>query len=321
VGPALGGALVDGLGWRWVFLINVPLCALLVVAALLSIPRIEPDPGRGFDVLGAVITTLGVGSLAFALIESQSRGWGSALVLGAAALAGVTLVAFVLYELRREDPLVDVRLFRVPAFTAANVAGLVVFFAFIGAIVYFSAYFQDVQGRSATDAGLLVLPIGVALALAAPVSGRLTGRLGARTPMLVGPIVCGVAMLGLLRPTPDSGPADEWWDFALVGLGAGLALTPMTATAVGAVRPERAGMAPAVHNSMRQVGQVLGVAVLGALVYAGLGRSAPSGQRLDAASEGAYVDGLHHAMWVSGLALLAAAVLVAVLVPPQPREP
>jgi DHA2 family methylenomycin A resistance protein-like MFS transporter len=139
--------------------------------------------------------------------------------------------------------------------------------------------------------------------------------------MLVGLIVCGVAMLGLLRLTPDSGPADEWWDFALVGLGAGLALTPMTATAVGAVRPERAGMASAVHNSMRQVGQVLGVAVLGALVYAGLGRSAPSGQRLDAASEGAYVDGLHHAMWVSGLALLAAAVLVAVLVPPQPWEP
>jgi MFS transporter, DHA2 family, methylenomycin A resistance protein len=241
-------------------------------------------------------------------------------VLGAAALAVVTLVAFVLYELRREDPLVDVRLFRVPAFTAANVAGLVVFFAFIGAIVYFSAYFQDVQGRSATDVGLLVLPIGVALALTAPVSGRLTGRLGARTPMLVGLIVCGVAMLGLLRLTPDSGAADEWWDFALVGLGAGLALTPMTATAVGAVRPERAGMASAVHNSMRQVGQVLGVAVLGALVYAGLGRSAPSGQRLDAASEGAYVDGLHHAMWVSGLALLAAAVMVAVLVPPGSRN-
>jgi MFS transporter, DHA2 family, methylenomycin A resistance protein len=320
VGPALGGALVDGLGWRWVFLINVPLCALLVAAAIVSIPPIRPDPGRGFDVLGAALITLGVGSLAFALIESQSRGWGSALVLGAAVLAVVTLVGFVLYQLRREDPLVDVRLFRIPAFTAANVAGLVVFFAFIGAIVYFSAYFQDVQGRSAADAGLLVLPIGVALALTAPVSGRLTGRLGPRTPMLVGLIVCGAAMLGLVRLTPDSGLGDEWWDFALVGLGAGLALTPMTATAVGAVRPERAGMASAVHNSMRQIGQVLGVAVLGALVYAGLGGSVPAGRRLDAAGERAYVDGLHHAMLVSGLALLAAAALVAVLVPAQRGE-
>jgi MFS transporter, DHA2 family, methylenomycin A resistance protein len=320
VGPALGGALVDGLGWRWVFLINVPLCALLVAAAIVSIPPIRPDPGRGFDVLGAALITLGVGSLAFALIESQSRGWGSALVLGAAVLAVVTLVGFVLYQLRREDPLVDVRLFRIPAFTAANVTGLVVFFAFIGAIVYFSAYFQDVQGRSAADAGLLVLPIGVALALTAPVSGRLTGRLGPRTPMLVGLIVCGAAMLGLVGLTPDSGLGDEWWDFALVGLGAGLALTPMTATAVGAVRPERAGMASAVHNSMRQIGQVLGVAVLGALVYAGLGGSVPAGRRLDAAGERAYVDGLHHAMLVSGLALLAAAALVAVLVPAQRGE-
>ena len=315
VGPAFGGVLVDGLGWRWVFLVNVPLCALLIVAAVMSIPAIRPDPGRGFDFLGAVLTTLGVGSLAFALIESQTRGWGSPLVLGTAALAVVALTVFVLYELRREDPLVDVRLFRIPAFTAANVAGLVVFFSFIGAIVYFSAYFQEVQGRSATDAGLRVLPIGVALALTAPVSGRLTGRLGARTPMLVGLLICGGAVLGLLRLTPDSGLGAEWWDFALVGLGAGLALTPMTATAVGAVRPERAGMASAVHNSMRQIGQVLGVAVLGALVYAGLGGSVPAGRQLGPAAAGAYVDGLHHALWVSGLALLGAAALVAVLVP------
>jgi MFS transporter, DHA2 family, methylenomycin A resistance protein len=320
VGPALGGALVDGLGWRWVFLVNVPLGALLILAALLSIPPIRPDPGRGFDVLGAVLTTLGVGGLAFALIESQARGWGSGVVLGAAALAVLALAAFVVYQLRRDDPLVDVRLFRVPAFTAANVAGLVVFFAFIGAIVYFSAYFQDVQGRSATDAGLRVLPIGVALALTAPVSGRLTGRLGARVPMLAGLVICGAAMLGLLRLTPVSTLAAEWWDFALVGVGAGLALTPMTATAVGAVRHERAGMAAAVHNSMRQLGQVLGVAVLGALVYAGLGGSVQTGRRLDAAGERAYVDGLHHAVWVSGLALLAAAALVAVLVPAGRRS-
>ena len=135
--------------------------------------------------------------------------------------------------------------------------------------------------------------------------GVLSDRRGRKPMFLLGVVLFGLGSVGL----------------PLVGLGAGLALTPMTATAVGAVRPERAGMASAVHNSMRQIGQVLGVAVLGALVYAGLGRSAPSGQRLDAASEGAYDDGLHHAMWVSGLALLAAAVLVAVLVPPQPREP
>ena len=186
-------------------------------------PAIRPDPGRGFDVLGAVLTTLGVGSLAFALIEAQDRGWGSALVVGALVVAVVALAVFVLYELRRDDPLVDVRLFRIPAFTAANVAGLAVFFAFIGAIVYFSAYFQDVQGRSAVDAGLRVLPIGVALALTASVSGRLTGGIGARTPMLVGLLTCAAATLGLLRLQPDSGLGAEWWDFAArrPGRGAG----------------------------------------------------------------------------------------------------
>ncbi len=120
--------------------------------------------------------------------------------------------------------------------------------------------------------------------------------------MLVGLLICAAATLGLLRLQPDSGLGAEWWDFALVGLGAGLALTPMTATAVGTVRPERAGMASAVHNSMRQVGQVLGVAVLGALVYAGFGGSAPVG-RLGPAAARTYVDGLHDALWVSGLAL------------------
>jgi DHA2 family methylenomycin A resistance protein-like MFS transporter len=316
VGPAFGGALVDGPGWRWVFLINVPLCALLVAAALVVIPAIRPDPGRSFDLLGAVLTVLGVGGLAFALIEAQARGWGSPLVIVAAVIAVLALAGFVAWELYRVDPLVDVRLFRIPAFTAANVAGVVVFFAFIGAIVYFSAYFQDVQGRSAADAGLLVLPIGAALALTAPLSGRLTGRVGARLPMLTGLVICGGATLGLLRLGPHSGAAAEWWDFALIGLGAGLALTPMTATAVGAVRHERAGMASAVHNAMRQLGQVLGVAVLGALVYTGLGGESAGGRRLGPAAQQAYVDGLHHALWVAGLALLGAAALVALLVPP-----
>jgi DHA2 family methylenomycin A resistance protein-like MFS transporter len=312
-GPALGGALVDGLGWRWVFLINVPLCLILVAAALVVIPYIKPDPGRRFDVLGAVLTVVGVGGLAFAIIEAQTRGWGSPLIIAAAAVAVVAMVGFVLWELRVDDPLVDVRLFLLPAFTAANVAGLLVFFAFIGAIVYFAAYFQQVQGFSAAESGLLVFPMGIGVALTTPVAGRLAGRFGPRWPMIAGLVICGGAMLGLLRLGTASDGAAEWWDFALIGVGAGLALPPMTATVVAAVRPERAGMASAVHNAMRQLGQVLGVAVLGTLVFAGVGSEAGA-RRLDPAHAEAFVSGLHDAMWVSGLALLAAAALTAVLV-------
>ena len=313
-GPALGGALVDAFGWRWVFLVNVPLCVILVAAALVVIPYIKPDPGRRFDVLGAVLTVLGVGGLAFAIIEAQSQGWGSPPIITAAALAVLALVAFVVWELRVDDPLVDVRLFRLPAFTAANLAGLLVFFAFIGAIIYFSAYFQQVQGFSAAESGLLVFPMGIGVALTTPFAGRLVGRIGPRWPMIAGLALCAAAMLGLLRlGTAHTGSA-EWWDFALVGVGAGLALPPMTATAVAAVRPERAGMASAVHNAMRQLGQVLGVAVLGTLVFAGVGNQAGA-RHLDPAHAQGYVDGLHDALWVSALALLAGAVLTALLVP------
>jgi DHA2 family methylenomycin A resistance protein-like MFS transporter len=313
-GPALGGALVDALGWRWVFLINVPLCLVLVVAALAVIPTITPERGRRFDLLGAVLTVLGVGGLAFAIIESQSYGWGSPLIIAAAALAVAALAGFALWELRADDPLVDVRLFRLPAFTAANVAGLLVFFSFLGAIVYFSAYFQQVQGFSASEAGLFVFPMGIGVALTTPLAGRLAGRFGPRWPMIAGLVICAGAELGLLRlGTARTGSA-EWWDFALVGVGAGLALPPMTATVVAAVRAERAGMASAVHNAMRQLGQVLGVAVLGTLVFAGVGDQAGA-RRLDPAHAQAFVNGIHDAMWVCGAALLAGAVLTALLVP------
>jgi DHA2 family methylenomycin A resistance protein-like MFS transporter len=197
----------------------------------------------------------------------------------------------------------------------ANAAGLIVFFALIGATVYFSAYFQQVQGRGPVEAGLCVLPLGAGVALGAPVAGRLTGRLGARTPMGLGLGLACVAMLGLLRLEPGTQVWAIWWDFLVLGLGAGLALPPMTATAVGAVRPARAGMASAVHNALRQVGQALGVAVLGALVFAQLGGAAASGARLDPAGGEAFVRGLHHATVVSAALLAVGLVLALVLVP------
>lgn len=316
LGPVIGGGLVDALGWRSVFGVNVPVCVALIAVAARSIPRIAPEPARrGFDVLGAVLTTGGVAALTFGIIEGNRLGWGSAAILGTFAVGAASLAAFVAWERRRDEPLVDVGLFRVPAFVAANVAGLIVFFALIGATVYFSAYFQQVQGRGPVEAGLCVLPLGAGVALGAPVAGRLTGRLGARTPMGLGLGLSCVAMLGLLRLEPGTQVWAIWWDFVLLGLGAGLALPPMTATAVGAVRPARAGMASAVHNALRQVGQALGVAVLGALVFAQLGGGAASGARLDPAGGEAFVRGLHHATVVSAALLAVGLVLALVLVP------
>lgn len=232
-----------------------------------------------------------------------------------------SLGGFVAWERGREEPLVDMGLFRVPAFVAANGAGLVVFFTLIGATVYYSAYFQQVQGRGPVEAGLCVLPLGAGVALGAPVAGRLIGRLGVRAPMCLGLALGALAMLGLLRLEPGTEVAAIWWDFVVLGLGAGLALPPMTATAVGAVRPARAGMASAVHNALRQVGQALGVAVLGAIVFAQLGGAEASGARLDDAAGAAFVRGLHHATLVSAALLAAALGLALVLVPAGRPEP
>lgn len=316
LGPAVGGLLVDAIGWRSVFLLNVPLALVVIALGVRFIPVIaRSEEGARFDWTGAFLTTTGIGLLTFAIIEGPGRGWDSGLILGAFVVAFCALAAFVAWEERHESPLIDVSLFARAPFTVANLAGLAVFFAFIGGIVYLSAYFQQVQGRSALGAGLAVLPVGIGFFVGAPLSGRLVGRFGPRFPMVFGLLLCAAGMLGLVRLQTDSSIGSLWWDLAAVGLGGGLSLTPMTATAMAAVRAQRAGMASAIHNSMRQVGQALGVAVLGSLVYAGVVGGAAGGGRLQGAQASAFVDGLHRAVLVSGGCLLAAAVLAVVLIP------
>lgn len=311
VGPVMGGSIVEAFGWREVFLFNLVLVAVLVLAAARWVPRVERSVISGrFDWLGAALTTAAVALLTFAVIEGQHHGWGAAVVLVAFAAGACALLAFVMWERDRPQPLVDVSLFLRPAFTVANVAGLVVFFAFVGAIVYFSAYFQQVQGHSPIEAGLDVSAIGVGYALAAPLSGRLVGRVGARWPLVAGLLVSGAATLGLLRLRVDTGIGSIWWDFALLGAGVGMCLTPMAAIALSAVDASRGGMASAIVNAMRQVGQVFGVAVLGALVYAHLPPTG-AGTRLGPAGGSLFVAGLHNALWLSGLALLTTAALTA----------
>ncbi len=312
VGPALGGIIVGTLGWRWVFLLNVPLTVALVLLTAWLVPRLPRaarPPGR-FDWAGTVLSAAAVGLLAFAVIDGQGRGWTAPEVLASFAAGAGVLVAFVVTEHRREQPLIDVSLFLRPGFAAANLAALVVFFAFVGAIVYFSAYFQEVQGRSPAAAGLAVCAIGVAYALAAAWSGRLVGRFGERWPLLGGLILGGLATLALVRLGPGTSLNAIWWNFALLGAGVGLCGTPMTTLALSAVDVARAGMASAVVNTFRQIGQVFGVAVLGALVYAQLPDGAGAGP-LDAAGRSLFVTGLHHALLLSGFTLIATAVIIA----------
>jgi DHA2 family methylenomycin A resistance protein-like MFS transporter len=270
-------------------------------------------PARGrFDWPGLVLSTAGVALLAVGVIEGQSQGWTATVVLAAFAAGAAGLAWFVAVERRRAAPLIEVGLFTRPAFAAANLAALVLFFAFVGAIVYFSAYFQQVQHRSAVQAGLDVTAIGVAYAIAAATSGRLVGALGERWPLTGGLVLSGAATLALLRLEPHTGQGAIWWNFALLGAGIGLCGTPTSTIAMSAVDSAHAGIASAVTNSIRQVGQVFGVAVLGALVYSQLPAASTSGP-MSPAEQTLFVHGLHDALWVAGLVLLGAAILSALL--------
>lgn len=290
VGPPLGGLLVDGLGWRWVFLANVPLSAALLAVAARAVPRAPRAPrDHRFDLLAALMAPIAMGLLALGAITGQSRGFASPVVLLELVAAGLAAGAFGYRELHHPHPLVDLRLFASRRFTGANLAAFVVFFAFIGLIVYLSAYFQQVHGDSAIRAGLRVAPIGVTCALAAVAAGRLVSRYGERWPLVVGLALAGGATLGLLHDR-------SWWVLAIAGAGIGLCGTPISTAAMSTVDSTRAGMASAVVNANRQTGQVIGVAVLGWLVYSRQGAVQPAG--------------LDRALVVSGLALLTAAAVV-----------
>ncbi len=315
-GPTVGGVLVEVLGWRAVFAVNVPLAALLILAGIRSIPHLRPLPSpHRFDLEGALLLTGGVAALCFTIIEGRGLGWTSPAIVGSAALTSILFTGFVRWERSRPDPLVDPGLLRLPTFAAANIAGAVVFFALIGSTVYFSIFFQQVQGRSALETGFCMLPLGAAVMLCAPVAGRLTGRTGPRPPMLVGLVIAAVATLAMVRLDPEIPYDAVWWNVALIGVGIGTALPPMTVTALGSIAAARTGMASAVHNASRQVGQTLGVAVLGTIIAAHSGDAADGGRRLAGAAAEDWMRGLHVALVVAASLLVAVAFVVMALVP------
>ena len=211
VGPPLGGVLADAFGWRGVFLALVPAAAVTAMAGARWIPPLDRMPPAGnFDWLGAALGALAPAALSFGAIEGQAHGWTAAIVLAAFGTGVAALAAFISWELTCREPLVDVRLFRRRAFTAANLAALVIFFAFVGAIVYFSAYFQQLQDRSAVAAGLDVSAIGIAYAVVATLTGRVLHRTGERLPVIAGLLAAGVATLGLLRLSANTPIAAIW---------------------------------------------------------------------------------------------------------------
>jgi EmrB/QacA subfamily drug resistance transporter len=265
VGPLLGGVLTSGISWRWIFFVNGPIGAVAIVLTVLKVAESRQSGAARPDWPGFVLFSLGLACLVYGLIESNQKSFGNSLVVGSFVAAGVLLAAFVLAELRGRHPMFDLALFRVPAFSGGCVAAFGLSASIFAMILYLVLYVQDILGYSALGTGLRMTVMSAGMFAAATISGRASTRVPVR--LLIGAgLIGGGAGLLLMR---GLGAASSWTHLIpgliLAGVGAGLVNPPLASTAVGVVRPERAGMASGINSTFRQVGIATGIAVLGTL--------------------------------------------------------
>ncbi len=266
LGPIVGGAVVSSLGWRSIFLLNLPVGLAAIALTLRHVPESRAPRPRRFDPAGQGLVTVLLATLTFGIIEAPSRGWTSPLILGVFFASAAALAGLLLYEPRREEPLVDLRFFRSIPFASAVVISVAAFAAFGGFLFLNTLYLQDGRGLSPVQAGLATVPLALMVMLASPVSGRIVGRRGPRVPLALAG-VCLVTACVMLTGIDDSTPLVRLLAaYVIFGLGFGFVNAPITNAAVSGMPRAQAGVASAIATTSRQVGQTLGVAVIGAIV-------------------------------------------------------
>jgi EmrB/QacA subfamily drug resistance transporter len=307
IGPLVGGLITEHISWNWVFYVNVPVGLLGLLAARLVIPESRDTAHeQRLDVPGLLTSGIALFALVFALIEANSHGWTSPLILGLFALAAVLGVAFVLLELHQRLPMLDMTLFRNPTFAGANVVALLVSLAMFGVFFFISLYMQNVLGYSAVRAGASFLPMTLLIILVAPLAGKLSDRLGSRWLMTAGMALVGASLLAFSQLQVDS----TWWTLLpgllVGGVGMAITMTPMTAAAMSSVPVDKAGVGSGVLNTFRQVGGSLGIAVMGAILASQVTGATPSVQ--------GFMDGLHLALYVAAAIAFLGALTAALTV-------
>jgi EmrB/QacA subfamily drug resistance transporter len=299
-GPLVGGLLVETVGWRSIFWVNVPVVVAALVLTTLFVPESRANRARRLDPPGQVLVILLLAGTVFGIIEGPELGWTSPATLGAFAVAAVALGLFVPVELRRREPLVDPRFFTSIPFAGAVLAAVLAFGAWSAFLFTNTLYLQEVRGFAPVLTGLLFMPAGVAILLASPVSGRLVGARGTRLPMTLAGGTIAVAAGALAFTTAATPIGLVAALFALFGLGFGLVNAPITNTAVSGMPNDQAGAASAIASTGRQIGTSLGIALAGSITGAsGAGGDVPSSFATDA-----------HPLWwtVVGAALAVVAI-------------
>jgi EmrB/QacA subfamily drug resistance transporter len=269
-GPLLGGMLIDAIGWRSIFWVNVPVGLVAIVLTARFIPESRAEKARRFDLVAQALVILGLLALTSTVIAGRHAGWSSWPIATGFLFSLACAVALVRWEWRRHEPLLDLRFFRSLSFSAATLVAIMAFAAFGGFLFLNSLYLQEARGLSASRAGWMTLPIALAIVFCSPLSGRLVGAGRARLALAVAgsAIAAGAALLtGLSRDTPLSLLLLAYTTF---GIGMGTVNAPITNTAVSGMPRSQAGLASAVASTSRQVGTSLGVALAGALAGAGI---------------------------------------------------
>jgi EmrB/QacA subfamily drug resistance transporter len=304
LGPVVGGAVVTGISWHWIFWLNVPIGA---IAAPLALSRLNESYGEsgGLDLRGVALASAGLLGVVYGVVHASAAGWTAASVLVPMTVGAVLIAAFVAWEFRAPAPMLPMSFFRSRAFSATNAVSIAMYFGTFGSVFLLAQFFQVAQHYSAFQSGLRILPWTVMPIFIAPLAGLLSDRIGGRPLMALGLTLQGAGLAWLATTaSPTVAYLSLVPGFVMAGAGMALVFAPAANTVLGAVRPTQAGQASGATNAMRELGGVLGVSVL-ATVFSG------SGGYLSPQN---YVDGLVPAVWV-GAAVLFAGALVALLVP------
>jgi len=353
VGPIAGGVLLQHFWWGSVFLVNVPVVIIALVAGYLLVPD-SKDPHAGkLDPLGSVLSIAGLAILLWAIIEGPSNGWGSTTVLGGFAVGGAILVGFFVWELKCSNPMLDVRFFENPRFSAASGAITLAFLALFGTIFLLTQYTQQVLGYSTVEAGAVFLPQSIVLMIFAPMSTRWVNKFGNKAVVATGLFILATSLVLMATFQTDSA---AWWVIAITALSAlGMAhvVAPATESIMGSLPRAKAGVGSAMNDTTRQVGGAVGVALLGSILASafrpkvqdllhatvpgallgriedslgsalGVARDVPSAKpyagRIVDAAQHSFVSGMHAAVLVAAAIAVIGAIGVLIWLPARAR--